>query len=367
MSTRVAITTWFERLHSEVDAFANWWLREVREASRSFQRRGDQQDAGCVEIILGETQGELVSTNPPVRHSFALSENGELPPLAAIWPDAPALRAVNVLLPCSATLSCELRLPKMPERRIDSAVRLQLERKLPVPSASVYIAWRVAERTSEIAGERVVVVAARRGFIDRIMSGLRRWNIPVEGVWASESAETTEKRLDLMPAMERKGARALDATEKRLGLVSLGLLALLTMIVGAQWWMERSSMADRIDQARAVLATHAEERELLERTARPLNALRAQMQNPSAAHALVALSEVLPEDAWIFNADLQAPALAPVRLEFAAYTSNASLLLQAIGKSPQFADLQLIEATGLDESGTKQRAEFRARFEGSAQ
>jgi hypothetical protein len=332
------------RASDELNAFAAWWLHELREAWAAASERLAPERSRQIVIDLTERRGEL----------------SDLQEIAA--ENAPANARATVLLPESSVLKCELRLPPVADRNVDRVVELQLERKLPLPQEQLYVDWRVREVLPDRS--RIVdVIMARRTVVDHLREAVRArgWR-PV----AVTSREPDGKqRFNLLPAPTRRLSFVIGTRERYLAWSAGALILVYAAVAVGKSWMERASVRDDLTQARTQTMEIKKQRDVLATQGEPIMLLHEVMQQPSAAEGLVAVSSALPHDSWIYQADIRALGTG-VSVNLEGYTPSATSLLQGLESSGRLDAIELIEATSAGSGSGSERVELKARMRGGA-
>jgi hypothetical protein len=362
MSMALARLGWTARqLSTELSAFGVWWVHELRDTWAAAVQRWAPRRSQQLVVDLGSQVANIrkVGAAPASIVEFPFVSGGELPSLANLWPDGVALQArAQVILPSSAILLCEIRLPPVRESAVRHAVELQLETRLPLSREQLYVDWKVREKLPDQS--RIVEVAAvRRGLVERLRDGVRSWGWRVVAMTCKTAAG--ESDFDLLPTPVRRLSFAVGKRERYLGWSASGLAATLLLLTAAQWWVERARIGDSLEEARQRVATLRAQRAALATDSKPLVALYEAMRRPSAADALVALSAVLPPDTWIYQAEGRADT-ENIAVTLEAYTPVATSLLQALEQSGRFESIELAEAGSTSAENSTDRVQLVAKL-----
>jgi hypothetical protein len=313
----------------ELSAFAGWWLQELRDSW-----------AAATERIA------------PQRTKLAVIDLNQDLPTAE-----PAGARATVLLPESHALACVLRLPPLAQRDVARAVDLQLERELPLARAEVYVDWHVREEHADRS--RIIdVVVARRSLVDRALESIR-----AQG-WRPIAVTRTEpdgrQRFNLLPAPSGRLSFEFGKRERYLAWSAGALIALYLAAFVGRAVFERLSVADELAQARTQMARIRDQRALLTDEGKPIALLHEVMVQPSALDGVAAISEAVPKDSWIYQADIRAMT-SGVSLHLEAYSPTSTALLQGLETSGRFAAIELVQATSAGQESGTERVELRAR------
>jgi hypothetical protein len=262
-----------------------------------------------------------------------------------------------VLLPESSTLTCEFRLPPVADRDVAPAVELQLERKLPLPREQLYVDWRIRETLAD-RSRLIDVVVARRTTVDRVRDSVRAWGWRPVAVGRSEP--DGRQRFNLLPAPTRRLSFDIGRRERYLAWSAAALVFIYLAVVIGQALFERGSVRDELRQARTQMSRIDKQRALLVSESQPIAMLHELMSQPSAAEGLVAVSGALPQDSWIYQADIRTLANG-VGVHLEGYTPSSTVLLQALQASGRLEAVELVEATSAGVGSGSERIEMKAR------
>jgi hypothetical protein len=264
----------------------------------------------------------------------------------------------TVVLPESDLLACTLRLPPLAQRDVARVVDLQLERELPLARAEVYLDWHVREECADRS--RVVdVVVARRSVVDRALETIRAQGRRPVAVTRTEP--DGRQRFNLLPAPSRRLSLEFGKRERYLAWSAGALIVLYLAAFVGRAVFERLSVADELAQARTQMARIRDQRALLTDEGKPIVLLHEIMLQPSALDGVTAISEAVPKDSWIYQADIRAVTNGAVSLHLEAYSPTSTALLRGLETSGRFAAIELVQATSTGQASGTERVELRAR------
>jgi general secretion pathway protein L len=220
-------------------------------------------------------------------------------------------------------------LPRAAERDLGSILQNRIESLGPWPQAETCFDHRIVARPAP--GELTVrVTLAHRDRVDKLSRQLAELGLPVDHVDVVETDPMAPPRIDLLRCGEIRAGT--------LPWVRLAALVLVASVAIGGWlagliWQQ----AGRVAEAQARQATLREEaaaiaplRRQLELAEARAAALRSRVESsPSALDTLEALSEVLPDTAWL--EDLR---LAGDQLQISGYGDDAAALLPTLEESP---------------------------------
>jgi hypothetical protein len=347
------------RAADELNAFAGWWLHELRDTWLMVSERVAPQRAQHFIVDLCGPGGVIRRAGQGASDAiveFSFDSAGELPDLSQLWPNSvPRDARATVLLPDSCVLACELRLPPVADRDLTRAVDLQLERELPLARHELYVDWSVREVRADRS--RVVdVIVARRTVVDDIRNAVRAWGWRLVAVTRHESGR---QRFNLLPVKGGRWSFHVGRRERYLAWSASALVFLYASVALARGAIERASFRDELEQARAQIARIDEQNALLAREGRPIVLLHEIMAQPSAAEGVIAISHAMPKDSWIYQADIRSSA-AGVSMQLEAYTPSSTNLLQGLEASGRLAAVELVQTTAAGPGSAAERVEFRA-------
>ena len=335
------------RIRAEAAGLLAWWLEELRACGEGLLGRIAPRFLTRTVIELEEAGGRIFTVRGKDRQEV-LVFTCEVP---GAWPEdlerfgsvAPlqGTRAVATLAPEFA-LAHHIVLPRTLEREVDEVIPLQLERELPVPADRVALDWRILPRPRPEPRITVELLVVHRAVVERVKSLARA--LGVELVRVGLSHEGSGVRGNFLRASHRMSPLRLTATERRLALSAGALAALWGLLIGGQWLYERARV-DRVLKEATPHAVHVDRlREQLSAEAAPGASLAALMREPDALDVLTALTEAVPKDSWAYEVDISAQAPRSAEIKASTFTPTASMLVDLLGRSPQFEHVQLVSS-----------------------
>ena len=342
----------------------DWWMQELREVRASIAERYSSMRSPRFQLSLFADRAVLGRMGDATgeQRTFEIID-GQLPALDAVWTaEKPRNGRIELVLADSEVLVFKLQLPPMAEHELNDAVELQLERKLPLSREQLYVDWVVTQKHSD-RSRTISVAAVRRARMDQWAERLRAWPWRLGRVNCRDLDGVV--RFDLLPRSIQRVTFSFGRREVLLAWFAAGLVVGLGLLTAGQWMYERTSLAKRIEEASAQVAEVRQLRAVLNRESRPLIAIRQLAQAPAAGSALVALSNTLPTDTWLYQTDVRAVAAAAPVITMEGYAPSAATLVQMLEQARQFSSIQLIE-TSAAESGLN-RIKLQAQLQSSAQ
>jgi hypothetical protein len=361
-SVLAAVRRLFARLIAEGGAFGGWWVQELRDIWAACIARLAPNRALQFIVDLQSTRGAIrrVSGTQVIDSvEFTVGPNGELPPAEQVWPKgSPRGARAAIYLPPHAVLVCEVALPPVNERELNSVVELQLERKLPLPREALYIDWKVASKAGDDS-RRVVAVATRRSYVEELRSGVRAWGWRLTAVRTSQEATHS---LNLLPAPTHRLNLQIGKSDVHLLWGAAGLAAMYCATVLGQWLYERTSLDPALSDAKAQLAAIERQRAELASSSAPIAALRRHMHTPSASDAMVAISAAMPPGSWAYQTQIEASAEVPIAIEVEGYSPSAAALVDVLENSARLERVELVQAGGAAIDSNGERFDLKARL-----
>lgn len=346
MSARLKIRLAVRALMVELSAFGAWWLHELRDAYVPVAERFAPQSTQRFTLNLCGERAVLIADRAASADavlSFACAREAGLPLLPKHLPEGtPAGARVSVLLPATAVLFQEVRVPPVPERDLARAIELHLERESPLPLEQLYTAWHVLEKKPD--GSRSVEVAmSRRQYIERLRDTFRAWGWRVLSVRCA--AKGPRAAIDLLPSSAHRLSLKFDLRERRLAWSSAALFVVYASVIAGQWSYERFTLAETLKAARSQMIEIARLQAQLDRQSKPVRAIQELIARQTSADALAALSAAVAMDTWIFQADISTPVDGDAMMSIEGYTPSAAALTGALRQSARFGQVELQEAT----------------------
>lgn len=335
------------RVTAPFEGFFDWWLQELRQARVDVAERYSSLRSPRFQLNVGCDQAVLTHAGDPngEERTFKLVD-GELPALDEVWTtDTPRDARLELVLPDPDVLVFNLQLPPMAEHELQDAVELQLERKLPLARAQLYVDWEVVHKRPD-RSRTIAVAAVKRVRIDQWSERLRVWPWRLKRISCRDPNGVV--RFDLLPRSIQGVSFAFGRREVLLAWFAAGLAAGLGLLTAGQWIYERKSLATRIEEASAQVAEVKRLRLVLRRESEPLVAVRELARTPGVGRALSALSSTLPSDTWLYQADIRALSRAAPVITMEGYSPSAATLVQTFEQAQQFAGIELMETSAAD-------------------
>lgn len=345
------------------DGLFDWWVQELREARDAFAERCGTLRSPRFQLNVCADHLAMTRIAEPTgeQHTFKL-DDGQLPPLEEAWKgERPRNARIELVLADADVLVFQLRLPPMATHELKDAVELQLERKLPLPREQLHVDWEVVQKDPD-RSRTISVAVARRAKVEWWRECLRSWSWRLVRVSCRDLDGAV--RFNLLPRSTQRVSFSFGRREALLAGSASGLAILYCLVTVGQWIYERRSLAADIERATAQVAGVNQLRATLERESKPLIEMRRLTLAPGAGNALLALSTTVPNDAWLYQTDIQALASAAPVITMEGYAPSAATLVRLFEQAQQFQGIQLIESSAA-EPGLN-RIKMKAQLQSSA-
>ena len=313
-----------------------WWLGELAAlvpapVRRFFRAEPDRVvvDISGPETVVLRCSGatcEEVGRVPP-------GADGEARALARLL--SRARRAVTVLrLPQAQALTKPVTLPAAAESELRDVLSHQIDRHTPFTAAEVCFGYRVARREPGTGQLRVELTVVPRKAVETGLERARRWGIAPAVIDVAGEDPLSPPEINLLATDGREGrGKAWPRVNAVLGLTAAAL-AVAVFAIPLEQRRERAEAAVREvaelrREATGVLALR-EENDALMRKASFL--ADKKLGSPAALAVLKELTDVIPEDSWLYELRIDRP-----EVLVSGYSPSAASLIGLIDDSPMFA------------------------------
>jgi general secretion pathway protein L len=330
-----------EILWAQIRSAWQWWTGELAGLipPRLRATLSGTDDAFFIEVLDTEyivrrhtgRRDAIVARIP--RDAYAARVLRLSVPAANGWRRWLAVPVILQLL-ASQALSRTLRLPPEAKSNLAAILRHEVARQSPVDTATIYYDHRAGK--AEDGALDVELRIVHREPVDAIVAALADAGIALS--WIEFIGDKTRADGGNFP-VSAAAARAYQLRPRIVpGLVALVLL-LGALTLGVTYWrgeMVADDLAGRVAAARDdALAVDRLERRLDTKT-RQYTFLAEQKQKPATIAVLAAVTRLLPDDAWLYQFELDGN---EVRLH--GFSATASSLIALFDSSPYFQDAQL--------------------------
>jgi general secretion pathway protein L len=330
-------SAWLER----VQAGWRWWLTTL--GAMLPQRMRSTFSAARDAIVIDAQDGELIvlrrdgAREAVIAHiprdEFAartLRQSTPHPSGLARWFADPVI----LRLPAADALSRVLQLPRGARRNLDSILRHEVARQSPIDAGNIYYDYRVLG--TDGATLDVALRIIRREPVDALLQLCRDADVAVSAVEFAGDVRLADG--GTFPA-DPAAARELRL-QPRLVPALAGLVLLLAAgLVGSIYLRGAAIAADLDDrvaraQSRAMVVERLQQK--LDSADRQAAFLAGQKRSPAAVAVLATVSRLLPDDASLYEFELNAD---EVRLH--GFSASAASLIALFDASPYFGDAQM--------------------------
>jgi type IV pilus assembly protein PilM len=317
---------------------------------------------GLVAAVQARVNGSIVAERAAIlplpsdtmRDGEVVDESALVEALRELFGDSRLSKRVRVGVANQRTVLRTLDLPPVTDRKeLDAAVRFQAQDQVPMPLNNAVLDFHALGVVDTPAGprQRVVLVAAQRDMIERLLSAVRRAGLRPEGIDLSAFAlirslyRTDDEHSGRVLYLNVDGLTNLAIAE--------GTVCRFTRVVGGGL----EGMAVELAERRGIALTEA--RELL--FAFDLNAPASALTQAAPAQNAVSTSADDPQAPAPESAELETPAVedasaapqAPVDELAMSYAEELSSLAQdtpeQTASTPTEADVRLVLDNGIRE------------------
>jgi len=350
-----------DQVRAAVELFV-WWRAELRDVGQFLLRQLPSRKspelllrvlADSATVDQRDGQGWKVIGTVPARDDG--SWPAELPGLPPEVRDS----RTAIALPESELYFDEIELPLAAERHLASVLRLQLERRLPVPLDVLLIDHQVIARDKRRETLRVRTAVAHRERVESLRESVIRWGLaPVSAGVAGADGIVQFNLLRRRRDPIRWVPTSLD--HRLLRYAGAGA-AVLIALIGIQWARERATVNRETAELHAQAQKLAAQRAALATQAAPLIAVRAVAAYPAAPELLAKLSIAVPNSAWFSHIDLATPIDAPGVIKLTGSAASTDEIIAALRAMPGVGNVQassIFNGEILGRAGVEITAEF---------
>jgi hypothetical protein len=336
------------RIRAEATALLAWWLEELRACGEGILGRIAPRSLTRTLIELDADGGRVFTVRGKDRQSvleFTCDAPGAWPEDLERFGPVDGIQDTRAVVALASEFALVHRivLPRALEREIDQVIPLQLERESPLPADRVALDWWISQRSRAHGRITVEVLIVHRAVVERVKSLARAVRVELVGIGlASEKKGVVG---DFLGARRHVSPLRLNTTEARLAFSAATLAVLGALLIGGQWVYERIKVGRALNETRphAVHVDHLKNQ--FREEAAPGVALASLMREPDALDVLTALAEAVPKDSWAYELDISTQSPQAAEIKASTFTPTATLLVDLVGRSPQFEHVRLVSAT----------------------
>jgi general secretion pathway protein L len=271
-------------------------------------------------------------------------------------------RFITLELPAEEIAVARISVPARAAEFLAGIVSNQIERLSPWQGNEVAYGFSAGPNDKDPATLDVRVLMASRTVVDAARDELATAGLAADRIVARAQGADAGVAV---PVWSRRDSVTDGGRDRVRRALTVALIVALLITAGVATWAQISAASIRSDSEEAAARTAVLQRELQAGRAGSLSALRdpaerawaAKESLPSAVMVLEALSQTLPDDAYVTELSLQGAAVRIVGL-----TSDAPALIAPLEKSGQFADVHFFAPTTRSPDG----AAFLFHIEGRA-
>lgn len=329
-----------------------WWIGEL--AAMLPMRLRDAFAAGSDVILITARETELVVSRRTGADDYMIArvprDDFAARTLRLSVPSGkgPLADPIILQLPPEQALSRTLTLPRGAQRNLGNILRHEIARHSPIGTEDIYYDYRVLGRdeTAINVGLRIV----RRDAVDPLVQLLRDAGVALSAV---AFADDTAAAAGATFPVDAASAQRLRLRPRIIPALA-GLVLLLAFgLVGAAYLRGQATADDlsaRVDAARARAGVVERLQRQLDAANRQAAFLAQQKANPLAVAILAKVTRLLPDDAWLYQFEINQD---EVRLH--GFSSSAASLIALFDASPDFHDAEMRSPLMQGPNNTTQR------------
>lgn len=352
-----------------LNAFAIWWRDELLSFVPRRLRNLRARSNDALVIALEENGAVFRSVRGAIITELAkfplVSTDGTAQRAAVGKIIARQIRertTTIVSLPAHWVLSRTLTLPAIAEDNLQRAASYQIERCTPFTAEEVYYGAEIASRDKEAKQINVVMQIVARSMVDGALEALKGLGLQPSRLCAAEDEISASHGINLLPpAQHERGSRKWAMATLALGVTAIVLTAAAVWLPLERKRAESILLAERVTFLRTESITARQLETEVGRLTKRIDFIPRQKQlHPPVIRALNDLTELLPDDAWLYQLRLQ-----KTQLEIQGYSKSASGLIELIEGSPTFQDAAFRSIVTRDSKTNLER--YHIRFKAAAE
>jgi hypothetical protein len=351
-------------------ALFEWTCSELRELAQVLRERFAATRSGrvLVEAIDGQLSlRDLVTTDRDVVHMALTDEDPVRDGFASDLPPDWKGQSAIAVLPDRDVLCHDVRLPTAVIPELGAAMRLWLERELPLQTESLTYEWKVIQQEPESGSVVVRVIAARRELVEKYLNrirslGLRPVQVGVAGVPGPGGSIGVTGNL-MVGAWSRHPRQRLVRvinTSVKIG-VAMGILAVILLI--ARGGYERWAMAADLRDADTAVQQYDRLRMELQRRSEPMQQISRLLPMTDAGDVLVYLTENIPSNSWIYDLHIFPAQDQFYEIKGTGMAPRVGELMRLLEQLPALRDVKMISGRSAGLNVDQDRVEFSAKWQ----
>jgi general secretion pathway protein L len=315
-----------------------WWVGEL--AAMLPARLREAFSLGGDAILITAHENELVVSRRTGSDNYLIArvprDDFAARTLRLSVPPAkgPLADPIILQLPPEEALNRTLTLPRGARRNLADILRHEIVRHSPIGADDICYDYRIVSRddTALTVGLRIV----RRDAVEPLVELCRDAGIALSAIAFAD--DTANAAGGTFPS-DKTAARSLALRPRILPALAALVVLLAFGLVGAIYLRGQAVAGDlsaRVDAARARATVVERLQRRLDAANRQAAFLAQQKANPAAIAILAKVARLLPDDAWLYQFELNED---EVRLH--GFSSSAASLIALIDASPDFHDAEM--------------------------
>ena len=345
-----------------VSEFFVWWRSELTgmlpdSLRRRFERRHDT-------LLLSSTRGEV---------RVGRRDDGRTEELGRIdmtLPDAAERMAevlaglkvestrVEVAVPPEKLLVKQIQLPLAAEENLREVLGFEMQRQTPFRAGQVYFNYRVVARRPQ--GQQLVVQLSvvPRTVVEEVLDSIVGWDLAPER--GDGMTDRDDRVFAFVPA--DAGQRATSGLHRALLIMNFVLLAAVVAIPLLQQQQYLEQLRARLAEIRVAATTAADLQQRIDQHQARSRYLFAQKAGqPASVELLEELSQRLPDDTWLFRAEVR-----DGKVHLQGTSTRASALIGELEDSRFLEDVRFASPVTQDGASGRERFHLSASIVSAA-
>jgi general secretion pathway protein L len=334
-----------------VSEFFRWWRSELagmlpQAWRRRFERRHDT-------LLLSPSHDEV---------RISRRDNGRLEELGRIDLTLPgaaermaatlgALKGeatrVEVTVPPEKLLVKQIQLPLAAEENLRQVLGFEMQRQTPFRAEQVYFNYRVVARRAQTQQLAIQLSVVPRTVVDDVLKPIAGWDLALEQ--GDGKAEQDDRVFAFVPAGAGQGATS--GLYRGLLVANLALLVAVVAIPMLQQQRYLDQSRARLAEIRAAATTASNLQQRIDQhQARSRYLFAQKVRQPASVELLEELSARLPDDTWLFRAEVR-----DGKVHLQGTSTGASALIAELEDSRFLEDVRFASPVTQDGASGRQR------------
>jgi general secretion pathway protein L len=340
----------------KVGEYFTWWRTELggmlpEGLRRRFEGRFETlrlTQAGD-ELRIGRGDGGRVEELGRV--DMALPEAGERVRAVVDGLEAGSTR-VEVVVPPEKLLVKQIQLPLAAEENLRQVLGFEMQRQTPFRAEQVYFNFRVLARRPGSQQLDVRLSVVPRTVVESVLGLLAGWDLvqgPGAGASSSEQGEGDDGVFVFVP--DDGGQRQSSGLQRVLMAANIVLLVAVIAIPLVQQRQVLDGLRERLAEVRAAATTASNlQQRIDEHEARSRYLFDRKSGRPASVELLEELSRRLPDDTWLFRAEIR-----DGKVHLQGTSTRASALIAGLEASGFLEDVRFASPVTQDGASGRER------------